>query len=127
MGKWLVANWPDHGGDPSSGHTSSAGTAHHQTELNSLLDILLAANLDLPTRGSRVSWDDFFLGGGPGKYGAGELEARNKRGKHTALRADDMVGYVRKRKARMQKEELPAQQGRERKEGEGATLLRFST
>jgi hypothetical protein len=71
-------------------HTSSAGTAHHQTELNSLLDILLAANLHLPTGGSRVSsYDLFFFSR---KSMGQELGERNKRGKHTALRADDMVG-----------------------------------
>jgi hypothetical protein len=127
LGRWLVANWPDHGGDPSSGHTSSTGTAHHQTELNSLLDILLAANLDLPTRGSRVSWDDFFWGWSGQVWGMEwELEASNKRGKHTALRADDMVGYVRKQKGGCRKGiACAARKGKE--EGEGATLLRFST
>lgn len=66
MVSWQLARTP---GGSVVEHTSSAGTAHHQAELNSLLDILLAANLHLPTGGSRVSSDDLFFSLSK-KYGA---------------------------------------------------------
>lgn len=75
---------PGHPNTQFEQRTSSAGAADHQTELNTLLDILLTANLNLPTEGSSVSSGDFFWG----KYGA----RVHIQGKHTALRADDMVG-----------------------------------
>jgi hypothetical protein len=42
-------------------HTCSTGAAHHQTELDSLLDILLATNLDLPgtSTGMQLAWETF--------------------------------------------------------------------
>jgi hypothetical protein len=42
-------------------HTCSTGAADHQTELNSLLDILLATNLDLPgmSTGMQLAWETF--------------------------------------------------------------------
>lgn len=43
------------GGSGGRIRTSSTGTADHQAELNSLLDILLATDLNLPTMGTFVS------------------------------------------------------------------------
>lgn len=51
-----------HGEPGFEQRTSSAGTADHQTKLNTLLDILLAAKLNLPTVASSVSSGDFFFG-----------------------------------------------------------------
>lgn len=46
-------------------HTCSTGAAHHQTELNTLLDILLATNLDLPgtSTGMQLAWEALREGG----------------------------------------------------------------
>lgn len=42
-------------------HTCSTGAAHHQTELDTLFDILLATNLDLPgtSTGMQLAWETF--------------------------------------------------------------------
>lgn len=57
-GQWAIGI--GHGGLGFEQRTSSAGTADHQTELNTLLDILLAANLNLPARGPELAQVTFF-------------------------------------------------------------------
>lgn len=63
-------------------HTSSAGTADHQTKLNSLLDILLATDLNLPGTSAGVQLALTFLP----RWIGGQVP--------TALSADDIVRIV---------------------------------
>jgi hypothetical protein len=59
-------------------HTCARGTTNHQAELNTLLDILLSANLDL--RRSNVSIGTVYVDQTPAWYYQATLRLENPKG-----------------------------------------------
>lgn len=116
-----MGNWNRTRGAGLGQHTSSAGTADHQTELNTLLDILLAANLNLPAEGSRVSSGDFFLGE---VWGSSEVPGEAYR---VESRRHGGLGKRDQRTRKQEEKKKIPRPGISREEEKGETLLRVWT